>query len=235
MKHLFLLLYVFTMLSCSKIAKQKDFYDTQQDKITFLVFDKSKADSFTLNYSPLTINNPTIKKELLELHSIELRTDISPSALASNTVTVDSNDFNLAIDVIHSTFSEGGESYFAGSLNYLFFQKCLPIGLTNKWSQSNLGDFKFNTLFFTNLYSRSDIFKKLVDADIQNYHEDLLSVIGPNCYNEITPNNADEIKNKILKDSRFADIRFKTDKDNFLYLLDKTIIGEWRLFINDWD
>ncbi|UZR96777.1 hypothetical protein [Chondrinema litorale] len=214
-----------------------EFYDLNQNQFTFLVFDKSKVDTFISRYEPLNVSNTVIKQDIFSLSKINFDNSISKdySSFAKNSKLLDSSDFNLAMNVIKATYDKSGEEYFHGSLNYLFFYKCLPVGFQNKWTQTISGDFRFNATFFAILRDKSEIIDKMIYGEIGHWDNKLKPIFGEHIFNEITLDKAKQIKELIVKDKSFDDVKFKTDRDNFIYFLDKTISGEWRLILTDWN
>lgn len=214
-----------------------EFYDINQDQFTFLVFDKSKVDTFISRYEPLNYSNTIIKQDILLLRKHNFDDSISRdySFFAKNSKKPDSSDFNLAMKVIQATYDKNGEKYFHGSLDYLFFNECLPEGFQNKWTQTISGDFRFNATFFAILRDKSEIVDKMIYGEIGHWDNKLKPIFGEHIFNEVTPDKAKQIKELIEKDKSFNDIRFRVDKDNFIYFLDKTINNEWRLILTDWN
>lgn len=148
---------------------------------------------------------------------------------------LDFSDFNLAMKVIKATYIKNGEEYFHGSLSYLFFNKNLPEGFQNKWTQTISGDFRFNGTFFAILKSKSKIIDKMIYGEISNRDNKLIPIFGEHIFNEITQGQAEQIKQIILNDKCFDDYRFRTDRNNFIYFLEKIIKNEWRLLLTDWN
>ncbi len=239
MKFILYIILVFYFCSCGQTTNNDkiEFYNNNQDQFTFLVFDRLKVDTFMSRYKPLQFSNKLIKKDLITLAKVNFENDTTiklPSFL-KNSENPDTSDFKLAINVINATYNQNGEEYFDGSLNYLFFNNCLPEAFKNKWSQTISGDFKFNSTFFAILRDKSEIIDKMIYGDIGHWDKELKQIFTEHIFNEITPDRAKKIKKIILTDKSFADIRFKVDKDNFLYFLDKTINNEWRLILTDWN
>ena len=228
------------MYSCGHTTMKTneiEFYDNNQDQFTFLVFDKSKVDTFMLRHEPLDYSSMTIKKDILSLTKLNFDSTISNdlSSFIKNSEAPNSSDYNLANNVIKATYDKNGEEYFHGSLNYLFFHECLPEGFKNKWTQTVSGDFRFNVTFFALLRDKSEIIDKMIYGEIGHWDKKLMPIFGEHIFNEITRDNAKQIKELIEKDESFNDERFKVDKDNFVYFLDKTINDEWRLILTDWN
>lgn len=229
-----------TVVSCGRSSMNTDemeFYDLNQEQFTFLVFDKSKVDTFILRYEPLNYSNTVIRQDILSLTKINFDNSISKdySSFIKNSKLLDSSDFNQAMDVIKAAYGQNGEEYFHGSLEYLFFYKCLPLGFQNKWTQTISGDFRFNATFFAILRDKSEVIDKMIYEEIGHWDSKLKPIFGEHIFNEITPDKAKQIKEIIVTDKSFDDFRFKTDRDNFIYFLDKTISGEWRLILTDWN
>jgi hypothetical protein len=229
-----------TTFSCGQSAMKTNeiqFYENYQDQFTFLVFDKSKVDTFMSKYEPLKFSNPSIKQDLIKLTEVEFNdnTKTNLPSFINNSKTLDTSDFHLAMNVIKATYDNDGEKYFDGSLNYLFFYNCLPDNLQDKWIQTWLGDFRFNTTFFSILRDKSEIIDKLIYGEIGVRDEKLLPIFEEHIFNEITSDQAKQIKQLIINDKSFDDSRFRTDRDNFIYFLDKTINNEWRLLLTDWN
>jgi len=236
----YIILAAITMYSCGQApmeTEEIEFYDNNQDQFTFLVFDKSKVDTFMLRYEPLDYSSTTIKQDILLLTKLNFDSTISNdhSSFVKNSKAPDFSDFNLANNVIKATYDKNGEEYFHGSLVYLFFHECLPEGFKNKWTQTISGDFGFNATFFALLRDKSEIIDKMIYGEIGHWDKKLIPIFGEHIFNEITPDNAKQIKELIEKDKSFNDERFKVDKNNFVYLLDKTINNEWRLILTDWN
>lgn len=228
------------MYSCGQTSmktEEIEFYDINQDQFTFLVFEKSKVDTFMLRYEPLEYSNMKIKQGILSLTKLNFDSTISNdySSYVKNSKAPDSSDFNLANKVIKATYDKNGIEYFHGSLDYLFFNECLPEGFKNKWTQTISGDFRFNATFFALLRDKSEIIDKMIYGEIGHWDKKLMPIFGEHIFNEITPANAKQIKELIEKDNIFNDERFKVDKNNFVQFLDKTINNEWRLILTDWN
>lgn len=229
-----------TMFSCGQSAIKRneiEFYDNNQDQFTFLVFDKSKVDTFMSKYEPLKFSNALIKQDLMILTKVKFSDNAktSFSSFIKNSKTPDTSDFHLAMNVIKATYETKGEKNFKGSLDYLFFFNCLPDSFQAKWTQTTLGDFQFNATFFSILRDKSEIIDKLIYGDISNRDEKLTPIFKEHIFNEITSDQARLIKQLIINDKSFDDSRFRTDRDNFIYFLDKTMNNEWRLFLTDWN
>jgi hypothetical protein len=229
-----------TMFSCGQSTMKTneiEFYDNNQDQFTFLVFDKSKVDTFMSKYEPLKYSNPTIKQSLIKLTEVQFydNTKTNFPSFINNSKTPDTSDFNLAMNVIKATYDKDGEKYFHGSLSYLFFYNCLPDRLQDKWTQTTLGDFRFNATFFSILRDKSEIIDKMIYGEMGYWDNKLKPIFGEHIFNELTSDQAKQIKQLILNDKSFDDNRFKTDRDNFIYFLDKTINNEWRLLLTDWN
>ena len=236
----YIVLLTITLYSCGQSpmkTNEIDFYDVNQDQFTFLVFDRSNVHAFMSRYEPLNFGNAAIKQDLLTLSKNNFDTSISSvySSFSKNSKALDTSDFNLAMNVINATYDKNGEEYFPGSLNYLFFYNCLPKGFHGKWPQTISGDFRFNATFFAILRDKSEIIDKMIYGEIGYRDERIKPIFGEHIFNEITPDNAKQIKELIEKDKSFDDIRFKTDRDNFMYFLDKTINNQWRLILTDWN
>lgn len=214
-----------------------EFYDNNQDQFTFLVFDKSKVDTFMSKYEPLKFSNPVIKQELIKLTELifDNKTKTNFRSFINNSKTPDTSDFNLAMNVIKATYDKDGEKYFHGSISYSFFYNCLPESFQDKWTQTTLGDFRFNSTFFSILRDKSEIIDKMIYGEIGYWDDKLKTIFGEHIFNEITSDQAKRIKLIILNDKSFDDNRFRTDRDNFIYFLDKTINNEWRLLLTDWN
>ena len=214
-----------------------DVYSFNQDQFTFLVFDKVKVDTFMLKFNPLDYSNSVIKEEVLKLKALQFKSNNNQndSSFQKSSEEPDTSDWNLAMDVIQGTYEQDGNELFGGSLQYLFFYKCLPTRFQNKWTQTISGDFQFNAMFFAALRDKSEIIDKMIYGEVVHVDEKLLPIFGEHIFNEITSDAAKQIKDLILSDKSFDDVRFKTDRDNFIYLLDKTISGEWRLILTDWN
>lgn len=156
-----------TLFSCGQSNMKTNeikFYDNNQDQFTFLVFDKSKVDTFMSKYEPLKFSNPVIKQDLIKLTEVKFNNNTKTNfrSFINNSKTPETSDFHLAMNVIKATYDNDGEKYFDGSLNYLFFYNCLPDSFQNKWIQTWLGDFRFNTTFFSVLRDKSEIIDKLI-------------------------------------------------------------------------
>lgn len=239
MKPLFYLLFILISLgSCIQTASKNEdttFYNTHEDKFTFLVFDKAKVDTFLSKFEPLKYSNAALKQELILLSKIKLDTSSTAhiNSFIKNTTSPDSSDYKLAIDVINATYNKDGEEYFQGSLNYLFFYNCLPTEFKIKWTQTWLGDFQFNSHFFEILRKKSEIIDKIIYGEISQHDSQLLPIFEGFIFNEINSEQAQQIKQLIENDKSFDDPRFKTDRDNFIYFLDKTSKNEWRLILKD--
>jgi hypothetical protein len=236
----YIMLIAVTMFSCGQSAMKTneiEFYDNNQDQFTFLVFDKSKVDAFVSRYETLDYSNTIIKQDILSLKNCNFDNSISSdySSFTKNLKKPDTSDFNLAMSVIKATYDKNGEEYFHGSLDYLFFYHCLPNGLQNKWTQTISGDFRFNATFFAILRDKSEIVDKMIYGEIGHWDNKLKPIFGEHIFNEITPDKAKQIKELIEKDNSFNDLRFRVDRDNFIYFLDKTINNEWRLILTDWN
>ena len=214
-----------------------EFYDINQDQFTFLVFDKSKVDTFISQYEPFNYSNTLIQQNILSLTKINFENSTAKdySSFAKNSKLLDSSDYNLAMNVINATYDKNGEEYFHGSLDYLFFYKCLPEGFQNKWIQTISGDFRFNATFFALLRDKSEIIDKMIYGEIGHWDDKLKPIFGEHIFNEITSDQAKQIKQLILNDKSFDDSRFRMDRDTFIYFLDKTINNEWRLLLTDWN
>jgi len=236
--NLYILIVSVTVFSCGHSTMKTneiEFYDINEDKFTFLVFDKSKVDTFNTKFKPLEFSNDLIKQELVSLTKIETDSNSASNlfSFTKNSKNPDTLDFNLALNVINATINNQGKEYFNASLEYLFFYNCLPDSLQYKWAQSNLGDFSFNVTFFSILRDKSDIINKLIYREIPHQDEKSFPIFKEQIYNEITSDQAKQIKQLILGDIRFDDSRFRTDRDNFIFFLDKTIYNEWRLLLVD--
>ena len=239
------LLFILQICSCGQIGPPPTrpakgvFYKNNELQFAFLVFDKAKVDSFMQNHSPLVFNNPKIQQELTRLSNLKFDQNyisIQQSKIASfskNTTGPDISDFGLATDVIKLNLKKNGGEDFVGSLNYLFFYDCLPGKFQHKWSQTSLGDFNFNTTFFSLLREKCIIIDNLIYSEISNRDEKSDPIFGESIFNEITPEEAKQVKLTITTDRSFDDVRFKTDRDNFIEFLDKTINNEWRLILID--
>src|SRR5688572_20616345 len=126
MKPLYIIPIAVTLFSCGQRA-MTTFYDNNQDQFTFLVFDRSRVDTFMSKYEPLNYKNTVIKQDLIrltEVKSDDNKTNNNPSFIV-NSKAPDTSDYNLAMNVIKATYGLEGEKYFDGSLNYLFFYNCL--------------------------------------------------------------------------------------------------------------
>jgi hypothetical protein len=230
-----------TIFSCQPSVKQAailmDLDETNQEQFTFLVFDKMKVDTFMSKFDPLNGSNSLIKEELLKLKArqFESTNNQVDRSFKTNTKEPDTSDWNIAMEVINAAYDKDGEKHFTSCLGYLFFYKCLPDRFQNKWTQTISGDFRFNVVFFALLRDKSQVIDKMIYSEMGYYDEKLQPVFGEHIFNEITSDRAKEIKEIILNDKSFDDIMFKTDRDNFIYFLDKTISGEWRLILTDWN
>lgn len=241
MTHLpYIILIAILMISCGQSSMKTnaiEFYDINQDQFTFLVFDKLKVDTFISRYEHWDYTNTRIKEDILSLTKLNFDNSISShySSFTKNSKQPDSSDFNLAMNVINATYDKKGEEYFYRSIDYLFFNKCLPDGFQNKWIQTITGDFCFNATFFSILRDKSEIIDKMIFGEIGYWDNKLKPFFGEHIYNEITPDQAKLIKELIEQDNIFNDIRFRVDRDNFIYFLEKTINHEWRLILTDWN
>ncbi len=237
---LYLIIISMSLASCKQAVQQNDtmeFFDFNQEQFTFLVFDKSRIDTFMTKFDPLEYSNELIKRELIKLTQLQFENNPKETlpSFDKNSEKPDVSDRDIAVDAIKTTYDKDGDEHFSVSLAYLFFYNCLPDCFQNKWTQSIIGDFRFNSIFFAILRDNSEIIDKMIFSEIIYRDEKLAPIFGEHIFNEITPDNAKQIKELIVNDKSFDDVRFKTDRDNFIYFLDKTISGEWRLILTDWN
>ena len=245
--HITHIIFFIFLTSCWNIKQpeinlEKEYADSNQTQFTFLVFEKLAVDSFMKLYSPLLYDNEKLKKAIADSLLIQ-RFDTGKIRMAeyniarflSNTKKPDTSMFNLAMRVIRTTSQEEGKNYFSDNLGYFFFYNCLPVKFKHKWFQTTLGHFEFNAAFFALLRERSKELDSLIYGDIGCWNKDMLALFDGYIFNEITPEVAGKIKNTILQDDAFNNILFSQDKINLLEFLDKTIEGDWRLIMIDWD
>ncbi|GGD32777.1 hypothetical protein GCM10011343_23550 [Flavobacterium orientale] len=224
------------MNSC---AQNEAYYDTKQDQFTFIVLNKNSVDDFFKNNKELNFNNPELKKMIIDSlynGTNNERINIKNYDFLKNTKEPNQYEYQLSQNVIKATYFENQEEYFTGSLDYFFYFKCLPKEFKYKWTQTSLGNFQFNSTFFSILRDNSPELDKIIYGDIGNYDENLKKIFqDPLIFNEITPENAKKMKQTILSNVKFNDKRFKQDKLNFLYFLNQTIEEKWRLILIDWN
>lgn len=234
-------LFLIISVSCSNPKKnfsKKEYYDSQQLQFTFLVFEKAQVDSFLVRYESLNIRNPKIRDGIRRLSQIQFDENghNNDYSFTKNSTNPDTLHYNLANQELKETLdSNNVGEYFHSSLVSMFFYECLPEEFRSKWSQKFLGDFRFNATFFGILRDKSEILDSIIYGEVIYQDDKLLTIFKDHIFNEITSEQAKSIKNLILTDESFQDPRFKTDKDNFVFFLDKTINNEWRLFLTDWN
>jgi len=127
-----LLLMSITLFGCGQDQSfmehtSTEFYTNNEDHFGFLVFDKSRVDTFFQNYTPVEIKNLKLKTAFINL----LDSDTIPSAtdtfnFFTHTDKPKYSDYQLAKNVLKATSEKDGEKYFQGSATYLFFFDCLP-------------------------------------------------------------------------------------------------------------
>ena len=232
-----LILFLLIMAGCGQNASYQehaasDFFSNNEDKFGFLIFGKQKIDSFFKEYPTLDFNNAKIKNRLRKL----IVDDTIPKAInnfKSHTSEPTLSDFNLASNVIKAAISDSGHKYFDASVNYLFFYECLPDQFTNKWTQTRLGDFKFNVTFFNLMRTKCKIFDDHIYGNSGHWDDKIRKVFKADSFNEITSDKANEIKNCIVSETSFEDNRLLQDKTLFIAILDSVLEKKWRVLILD--
>ncbi|MFN8438206.1 MAG: hypothetical protein U0V72_11280 [Cytophagales bacterium] len=236
-----------TYISCGQMInkslnEQIDYYPNNQIQFTFLVFNKVSVDSFIKTYEPLNFENTKINNVLqTSLTKLVFEPQANDSIkktlidYKSNTQQPDTASFVLAQKIISATYDKNGQEYFSGSLSYLFFYECLPKEFKYKWHQTELGHFEFNATFFALLRDKCKKFDEFLYGERGYWDDKLKPLFGQYIFNEITPETAKAIKSTIVENKEFEDNRFKKDRENFVFFLDKTIANEWRMILIDWN
>jgi hypothetical protein len=206
---------------------------TNEDKFGFLVFDTKQIDSFFKTYSPLNSENETLRAAFAYLVSDGINVKDTLSKFSQHTTNPNSSDQELAVDILTYKDEKEPGQYFDPSLHYLFFYKCLPREFTYKWPQTISGDFSFNVTFFKLLRNKCKSFDEHIYREVYYWDKKMSQALFEEITNEITTKKAQEIKNCILSQNVFEDETLKTDKDNFIEMLNNTITGKWRLFLLD--
>lgn len=210
-----------------------NYYPGNEDKFGFLVLDKERVDSFFLHYPDLSFQSEKLQKAFKDLLRIDTNFKRGDDRFTRHISPPVSFDKQLAMEVLQSTVRQHEEQYFTGSLNYLFFYKCLPDVFKANWPQVQLGDLQFNVTFFNLLRVKCESFEKHIVMESVYFDENIKKVFGEETYNEFTTDKAQLIRDCIRSDTAFADTRLQPDKDNFLYILDKVIARKWRLLLMD--
>jgi hypothetical protein len=190
------------------MQSESQHFNFNQTQFTFLVFEKSAVDTFFKTYQPLNFRNEKLKKAFTDSLLVQnfdyvqmARLEQGTKEFSTNTDKPDTSDFNLAKNVLKATLENGGDKYFSGSLNYLFFYDCLPLKFKHKWTQSTLGHFEFNATFFALLRDKSKELDDLIYGNIGQWDEDIKSIFGEYIFNEINSETANKIRSTILNDS----------------------------------
>ena len=228
---------------CYKIKTSKpvmnstsDFYQTNEDKFGFIVFDKKSIDAFLSQYSMLEkmdIKFIEAFKTLQNRAALPIEKGLSDT-YADHTNAPESIKADTAFQVLNAVSNNSEEKYFPIALRYLFFYQCLPEQFQYKWLQTFSGDFSFNVIFFRLLRKNSEIFDSICCS--QGYwDEDIKKIFGDWDPNEIVAETAKDIKLRVLQSGDLKDHRFQIDKEHFLDFLNNVIIGRWRLFLIDWN
>jgi hypothetical protein len=210
-----------------------NYYPGQEDKFGFLILDKERVDSFFGQYPDLSFQNEKLHKGFKALLKVDTNFKRGDDRFTRHISPSISIDRQLAMEILQSTAIQQQADNFTGSLNYLFFYKCLPDAFKANWFQVQLGDLQFNVTFFNLLRTRCAAFEKHIVLESAYYDENIKKVFGEEAYNEFTADKVQLISDCIRSDTAFADARLQPDKDNFLYMLDQVIARKWRLLLMD--
>ena len=248
MKRIFIIILFCTTFSCSgqqdKKMNQKDtieYFNINQTQFTFLVFEKSKIDSFFNSFSNFKSSNKKLVDEIKLLRQIkfetnnEINVDRTIKNYDGNSEEPDTSSFGLAMNVLSSIEDSTIEEYFTANIDYLFFRKCLPDEFNYKWHQSTLGHFEFNATFFAYLRENSKALDELIYGERGFWDEKLKIIFGEYIFNEINEETAIEIKNVIISNPIFEDMRFENDKLIMTKFLNQVIDKKWRMILIDWN
>lgn len=233
-----LLIFAIVFTRCGNHTSYTDhvssnYYPGNEDKFGFLVLDKERVDSFFVRYPGLSFQDTKLQKAFKELLRVDTNFKRGDDRFTRHISPPASFDKQLAMEVLQSTVTEGKEEYFAESLNYLFFYKCLPDAFKANWPQVQLGDLQFNVTFFNLLRVKCEAFEKHIVMESGYWDENIKKVFGEENYNEFTVDKAQLIRDCIRSDTAFADTRLQPDKDNFTFILDQVIARKWRLLLMD--
>ncbi|AXY78126.1 hypothetical protein D3H65_30845 [Paraflavitalea soli] len=234
----FLLIWAMLFAACGNRTSYIDqvssnYYPGNEDKFGFLVFDKERVDSFFRQYPELNFQSDKLQKAFKGLLRVDTNFRRGDDRFTRHISPPASFDKQLAFELLEATVGQHKEEYFTGSLNYLFFYKCLPDTFKANWPQVQLGDLQFNVTFFNLLRVRCEAFEKQIVMDSVYWDENIKKVFGEETYNEFTVDKVQLISHCIRTDTAFADPRLQPDKDNFLYILDQVIARKWRLILMD--
>ncbi|WP_315821729.1 hypothetical protein [Paraflavitalea speifideaquila] len=123
------------------------YYPGHEDKFGFLVLDKERVDSFFLQYPDLSFRNEKLQKAFKALLRVDTNFKRGDDRFTRHISPPISFDKQLAMELLQSTVMQQQADNFPGSLNYLFFYKCLPDVFKANWPQVQLGDLQFNVTF----------------------------------------------------------------------------------------
>lgn len=213
------------------------FSKSNELQFTFLVFDKTKVATFFERYSQFNSNNKHFAEDISQLKKTIYSNDMygRMKSFKQHSVLPNMEDFEIALDNLNRKYYESDDEYFECCIQYVFFNQCLPEEIHDKWTQTIEGDFKFNYTFMFLLREKCKVIDQMIYGEIGYWDKKLEPILYEHIYNEITPKRAKKIKELLLKDPVFNDIHIRTDRDNFIYLLDETINENWRLLLTDWN
>lgn len=237
-----LLLLLFSCTSKSVESESKKipsikFSKDHELQFTFMVFDKSNMETFFKRYEHFKAENKHFKNDIEQLKKPNYSDEIIGrfKSFKQHSDSPNFEDFEIAIDDLNRTYYESDEEYFEFCIQYVFFKQCLPKEIQNKWTQTIEGAFKFNYTFMSLLREKCKIIDQMIYGEIGYWDKKLEPIFFEHIINEITPERAKKIKEILMKDVIFNDIHIRTDRDNFIYLLDQTINEKWRLILSDWN
>lgn len=225
------------MESESKNPPSIKFSKDNELQFTFMVFDKSNMEIFFKRYEQFEAENKYFKNDIEQLKKSNYSNEITGrfKSFKQHSELPNYEDFEIAIDDLNRKYYESDDEYFEFCIQYVFFNQCLPKEIQNKWTQTIEGDFKFNYTFMFLLREKCKIIDQMIYGEIGYWDKKLEPIFFDHIFNEITPERAKKIKEILLKDVIFNDIHIRSERDNFIYLLDQTINEKWRLILSDWN
>lgn len=221
----------------SEKNKSIKFSKSNELQFTFLVFDKTKVDSFFTRYKKFDSGNKYFADDINNLRNSTFSCNILGrlKSFEKHSPLPNSEDYEIAIDDLNRKYYESDDEYFEVCIQSLFFNQCLPNEIHDKWTQTIEGDFKFNYTFMFLLREKCKIIDQMIYGEIGYWDKKLEPIFYEHIYNEITPERAKKIKELLLKEPIFNDPHIRTDRDNFIFLLDQAINEKWRLILTDWN
>jgi hypothetical protein len=210
-----------------------EYYDNNEDKFGFMIFDSENVDTFFRQYMPIHGKNEKFEISFRYLKEKQYSLEAAEKMFSKHIRLPNNSEIELAKNILTATTVEGNEEYFMASRRYLFFYECLPERFQYLWVQNFGGGFEFNVTFFNLLRTKCKIFDNIIFGSTGYWDKNLQIVFGDKIFNEITSENALLIRHCIDQAIAFNDSRLQTDRENFIYLLDKVIAEKWRLLLID--